>query len=162
MTIETSQPAVTMEPIGTINSSFQNKAETPIQGVLAPESSGRVEIFPAYEAGLKDIEMFSHVILIYHLHQAGDLQLIRPTFLDDEPHGVFASRHPCRPNGLGLTVVRLERRNGRFLEISGLDVLDGTPLLDLKPYIPKFDCFPGASEGWVAGKKIRSKPAGRE
>jgi tRNA-Thr(GGU) m(6)t(6)A37 methyltransferase TsaA len=88
--------------------------------------------------------------------------LARPTFLDDEPHGVFASRHPCRPNGLGLSVVRLLRREGNILHVGGIDVLDGTPLIDIKPYIPRFDCYPEASEGWITGKELRQKPPGRE
>jgi tRNA (Thr-GGU) A37 N-methylase len=82
--------------------------------------------------------------------------------LDDEPHGVFASRHPCRPNGLGLTIVKLINRHKNILEVSGIDVLDGTPLIDIKPYIPRFDCFPEANEGWVALTKERLKPVGRE
>ena len=85
--------------------------------------------------------------------RAGEVKLVRPTFLDDEPHGVFASRHPCRPNSLGLTVVRLISRVKNLLEVSGVDVLDKTPVIDIKPYIPRFDCFPEANEGWVASKK---------
>ena len=87
---------------------------------------------------------------------------MRPTFLDDEPHGIFASRHPCRPNGLGITVVKLLKRTDNLLEVSGIDVLDKTPLIDLKPYVKRFDCFPEADEGWVALKKERPKPSGRE
>ena len=87
---------------------------------------------------------------------------MRETFLDDTPHGVFASRHPCRPNGLGITIIRLTRRERNVLHAAGIDVLDGTPLIDVKPYIPRFDCFPEASEGWVATKQQRPKPEGRE
>ena len=87
---------------------------------------------------------------------------MRPTFLDDEPRGIFSSRHPCRPNGLGMTVVKLLKRTDNLLEVSGIDVLDKTPLIDLKPYIKRFDCFPEADEGWVALKKERPKPVGRE
>ncbi len=151
-----------IKPIGIIRSSFTAKEETPIQGAYSPESEGRVEVFPEYEEGLKDIETFSHLIIFYSFDRAGDVMLARPTFLDDEPHGVFASRHPCRPNSLGLTVVRLNKRISNILEISGVDVLDKTPLIDLKPYIPRFDCFPDANEGWAASKKKRPKPPGRE
>jgi tRNA (adenine37-N6)-methyltransferase len=119
-------------------------------------------MFPEYGEGLKDIEDFSHLFLIYAFDRAGSVRLVRPTFLDDTPHGIFATRHPCRPNGIGLTVVRLLRRHGNCLYISGIDVLDKTPLLDIKPYIPKFDAFPEASEGWFEGKKERPKPEGRE
>lgn len=109
-----------------------------------------------------DIEGFSHIYLLYHLDRAGDIKLIRPTFFDDQPHGIYASRHPCRPNGIGLSIVRLIKRDRNFLEIVGVDVLDGTPLLDIKPYIPRFDAIPDATEGWLTGKEWRPKPRGRE
>jgi tRNA-Thr(GGU) m(6)t(6)A37 methyltransferase TsaA len=153
---------LTLVPIGIIHSPFSSKEATPIQGAFAPEGQGRIEIYPEYAEGLKDIETFSHLILLYWFDRAGEVQLVRPTFLDDQPHGVFASRHPCRPNGLGLTVVRLLRREKNILEVSGIDVLDGTPLLDIKPYVPRFDSFPDAREGWLAKKQERPKPPDRE
>ena len=142
-----------IKPIGIIRSSFTTKEETPIQGAYSPDSKGQIEVFPEYEDGLKDIETFSHLIILYTFDRAGEVKLVRPTFLDDEPHGVFASRHPCRPGGIGLTVIRLTRRINNILEIRGIDVLDKTPLIDLKPYIPRFDCFPEANEGWATSKK---------
>ncbi len=151
-----------MKPIGVIRSPFTTKEKAPIQGAYSPESEGRIEIFPEYEDGLKDIETFSHLIIFYTFDRAGEMKLVRSTFLDDEPHGVFASRHPCRPNSIGLTVVRLNRRIDNILEISGVDVLDKTPLIDLKPYIPRFDSFPEANEGWATSKGKRPKPPGRE
>jgi len=151
-----------IKPIGIIRSPFITKEDAPIQGIYSPDSKGRVELFPEYEAGLKDIEMFSHIIVLYRFDRAGEVKLVRPTFLDDEPHGVFASRHPCRPNSLGIMVVRLISRVNNILEVSGIDVLDKTPVIDIKPYIPRFDCFPEANEGWVTSKQRRSKPAGRE
>jgi tRNA (Thr-GGU) A37 N-methylase len=90
------------------------------------------------------------------------VELVRKPFLDDVPHGIFATRHPCRPNGIGISTVRLLGREGNVLRVSGIDVLDGTPLLDIKPYVPRFDSFPEASEGWFAGKENRKKPPGRE
>lgn len=149
-------------PIGIIHSPYHNKEDTPIQGAFSPDGRGEVEVFPEFEEGLKDIDTFSHVILIYQFDRSGEVRLVRPTFLDDELHGVFASRHPCRPNGLGITVVKLLKRSKNLLEVAGIDVLDGTPLIDIKPYIPRFDCFPEANEGWVASKIQRPKPAGRE
>jgi len=151
-----------IEPIGVIHSPYKTKDACPIQGAVRPETSGSVEIFPEYTEGLKDVETFSHVILLYLFDRAGDVQLRRPTFLDDTPHGVFASRHPCRPNGIGLSIVKLEGRRGEVLQISGVDVLDATPLIDLKPYIPRFDHVEGASNGWVEDKPWRPKPASRE
>ncbi len=151
-----------IEPIGVIHSPYKTKEDCPIQPAVRPGAWGSVEVFPAYAEGLKDVETFSHIILLYLFDRAGAVQLQRPTFLDDTPHGVFASRHPCRPNGIGLSIVKLEGRRGEVLQISGLDVLDGTPLIDLKPYIPRFDRVEGASNGWVEDKTWGPKPAGRE
>ena len=150
------------KPIGIIHSPFKAKNETPIQAAFQPDARASIEVFEEYGEGLRDIEGFSHIYLIYSFDRSGEIKLVRPTFLDDEPHGIFASRHPCRPNGLGLTVAHLLERQGNRLEVAGIDVLDGTPLLDIKPYIPRFDCYPEASEGWTAGKDERSKPEGRE
>ena len=88
--------------------------------------------------------------------------MIRPTFLDDTPHGVFATRHPCRPNGIGMSIVKVARRDDNVLEVEGIDVLDQTPLMDIKPYIARFDRIEGASDGWLANKEWRPKPEGRE
>jgi len=154
--------SLTLNPIGIIHSPYTTKESCPIQGFYSPEGNGTIEVFSEYAEGLKDIDTFSHIILLYEFDRAGEIKLIRPPFLDDEPHGVFASRHPCRPNGLGISVVRLLRCKGNILEVSGIDILDGTPLIDIKPYIPRFDCFPEAAEGWIASKKWRVKPEGSE
>ncbi len=153
---------MTLAPIGIIHTPFKTKEDAPIQGAFARDSRGTVEVFPEFEDGLKDIGTFTHLILLYRFDKAGEVKLVRPTFLDDKPHGVFASRHPCRPNGIGLSVVRLLGRSKNRLEVGGIDVLDGTPLLDIKPYIVRFDCFPDAGEGWVANVRVRPKPPGRE
>jgi len=121
-----------------------------------------VEVFTPFEDGLRDIESFSHLFLIYLFDRRGEMQLVRPTFLDDRPHGIFASRHPCRPNGIGLSIVSLVRREGNVLVVKGVDVLDGTPLLDIKPYIPRFDAVESASNGWVQDTEWRRKPENRE
>lgn len=151
-----------INPIGIIYSPYKTKEECPIQPIYSADAEGKVEIFKEYAAGLKDIEMFSHLYLLYLFDRAGEIELVRPTFLDDKPHGIYASRHPCRPNGIGLSIVRLLRREGNILFVEGVDVLNETPLLDIKPYIPKFDVFDSASSGWVAGKQWRPKPGGRE
>lgn len=153
---------ITFEPIGIIHSPFKTKDQAPIQGALGTDGRGTVEVFPEYEDGLKDIEGFSHIILLYHFDRAGECKLVCQTFLDDIPHGVFACRHPCRPNGIGFSIVRLIARNGNRLEIDEVDVLDGTPLLDIKPYAPRFDCRPDAVAGWLEGTENREKPPGRE
>ncbi len=152
----------TITPIGTIHSPYKTKEACPIQGAAAPDGRGRVEVFAPYEAGLETIETFTHLFLLYLFDRSGEILLSRPTFLDDRPHGVFASRHPCRPNGLGLSIVRLEAREGRFLEVSGIDVLDGTPLVDIKPYLPRFDFREHAGNGWAEGLDFRPKPSDRE
>ena len=151
-----------MHPIGLIHSPYSEKEETPIQGTFRPGGQGRVEVFPEYVEGLKDVEGFSHLLLLYAFDRAGEIELVRPTFLDDLPHGLFASRHPARPNGIGLTIVELKRRDGAILHVRGVDTLDNTPLLDIKPYIPRFDSFPHARAGWTEGKRLRPKPTGRE
>jgi tRNA-Thr(GGU) m(6)t(6)A37 methyltransferase TsaA len=153
---------IIIEPIGIIHSPYTTKKECPIQPLYASEVVGRVEVFKQYAAGLKDIETFSHIYLLYQFDRAGEIQMIRPTFLDDEPHGIFASRHPCRPNGIGMSIVKLIKREKNILEIEGVDVLDKTPLLDIKPYIPRVDVITGATEGWIASREWRPKPGGRE
>jgi tRNA-Thr(GGU) m(6)t(6)A37 methyltransferase TsaA len=151
-----------IKALGVIYTDHATKEDAPIQGAFRPDAEGTVEVFPEYAAGLQDIGLFSHIVLIYHFDRAGKVELVRKPFLDDHPHGIFAMRHPCRPNGLGISIVRLLRHEGNMLTVSGIDVLDGTPLIDIKPYIPRFDCFPEASEGWLAGKEEREKPPGRE
>lgn len=153
---------IELKPIGVIHSPYTTKEKTPIQGVFRPEGTGWVEIYPSYEEGLKDIEGFSHIFLIYSFDRAGQVEMVRPVLLDDQPHGIFACRFPSRPNGIGLTIVRFLGKQGNRLKVGGIDVLDKTPLLDIKPYVPRFDSFPLASEGWFSGKQDRPKPPGRE
>jgi tRNA-Thr(GGU) m(6)t(6)A37 methyltransferase TsaA len=150
------------QPIGKIRSPYLQKEDCPIQPAYAADAVGEVEAFKRYSAGLKDIEGFSHLYLLYLFDRAGEIKMVRPTFLDDEPHGIFASRHPCRPNAIGMSIVRLLERTGNTLVVGGLDVLDGTPLLDIKPYVPKFDRIASASSGWVDGTPWRPKPKNRE
>jgi tRNA-Thr(GGU) m(6)t(6)A37 methyltransferase TsaA len=154
--------SVTLVPIGTIHTPFATKDDAPIQGAFHPEAEGVVELLPEFAGGLADIDGFTHLILLYEFDRAAPVQMRRQTFLGDEPHGLWATRHPARPNRIGLTVVRLLGREGALLRVGGIDVLDGTPLLDIKPYIPRFDCFQEASEGWLAGRAERPKPPGRE
>ena len=151
-----------IESIGIIHSPYKTKEECPIQGCVNPDTKGRIEIHEQYAKALHSIETFSHIILLYAFDRAGAIKLVRPTFLDDTPRGVFASRHPCRPNGIGISIVKLLSINQNILEVGGIDVLDQTPLIDIKPYIPRFDCFPDASNGWVASKTLRPKPPNRE
>lgn len=139
---------ITLSSIGIIHSPFTDKASTPIQSIRST-AVGRVEVFPDFLDGLEGIEEFSHVILIYLLHDsplAVDLKVT--PFLDNQPHGIFATRFPVRPNPIGLSVVQLLGMQGNQLEIQGVDMLDGTPLLDIKPYVPDFDVHPATRVGW--------------
>ncbi|HHY88722.1 MAG TPA: tRNA (N6-threonylcarbamoyladenosine(37)-N6)-methyltransferase TrmO [Chloroflexi bacterium] len=136
------------KPIGVIHTPILEPQGAPIQAARS-ELTGTVEVFPEYAAGLEGLEDFSHVYLLYVFHRAGpgaELQ-VKP-FLDDRLHGLFATRYPRRPNPLGLSIVRLEGRQGSRLTFRGADMLDGTPLLDIKPYIPEFDVFSVSQQGW--------------
>ncbi len=140
---------IVFTPIGTIHSPFKDIAGMPIQPTGARTDRGTVEIFDEYASGLADIEGFSRIILIYAFHQCESCQLTVTPFLDSAPRGVFATRAPCRPNAIGLSVVRLTGREGSTLFIGDIDVLDGTPLLDIKPYVPAFDAYPDSKSGWL-------------
>jgi tRNA-Thr(GGU) m(6)t(6)A37 methyltransferase TsaA len=136
-------------PIGVIHSGHRTPEETPIQPVYARGCPGRAEIRPEYAEGLKDLDGFSHLILLYHFHRAGEPRLTVVPFADDAPRGVFSTRHPQRPNPIGLSVVRLVRIEGTVLHLLDVDILDGTPLLDVKPYVPRFDGVLDARGGWT-------------
>ena len=107
-----------LKPIGIIYTPFESKEKCPIQPLYSSEAMGQVDVFKEYEQGLKDIEGFSHIYLLYLLDRSGDIKMVRPTFLDDEPHGIYASRHPCRPNGIGLSIVKLRKREYNILFVS--------------------------------------------
>ena len=128
---------VTYQPIGVIHSPFSELVGMPVQSAGAAGVAGRIELLPDYAAGLRDIGGFSHLILLYHLHLTSGAALEVTPFLDDEPHGIFATRSPKRPNALGLSVVRLTGVGADWLDIADVDVVDGTPLLDIKPYVPR-------------------------
>jgi tRNA (adenine37-N6)-methyltransferase len=136
-------------PIGVIHTPFREMQGMPIQAIAGQGVEGTIILDPAYAEGLRDIEGFSHLILLYHLHQMTQAQLVITPFLDSQPHGIFATRGPGRPNAIGFSTVRLVRVEKNLLYIQDVDMLDGTPLLDLKPYVPQFDDRAGAQIGWV-------------
>ena len=148
-------------PIGIIHSPFKESKGTPIQPSAANRAEGRVEVFPEYAAGLKDLDGFSHIILLYDFHLSKEPSLEVKPFMDDQPRGVFATRAPTRPNPIGISVVCLVKMDGNILQIRGLDVLDGTPLLDIKPYVPEFDMRGVESIGWLEGR-IHRLPTSRD
>jgi tRNA (adenine37-N6)-methyltransferase len=140
---------VSYEPIGVVRSPFHERAGMPLQSIAAAEVHGQVEIERAYAPGLRDLDGFSHLYLICHLHRSvpGDLQVV--PYLDDTVRGVFATRTPRHPNPIGLSVVRLHSVQDATLRVSGIDLLDGTPVLDIKPYVPAFDAFEAERTGWL-------------
>jgi tRNA-Thr(GGU) m(6)t(6)A37 methyltransferase TsaA len=140
---------VTYHPIGVIHTPFTDLAEMPIQPTGAASAPGTAEVFSPYAVGLTDLGGFSHVILIYHLHGAAREDLLVTPFLGSRPHGIFATRAPTRPNPIGLSIVELLGIEGNLLHLGNLDILDGTPLLDIKPYVPQFDAPLNARSGWL-------------
>ncbi len=135
-------------PIGYVRSSYTNLAQTPIQPVYTDGTQARVEVLPEYEAGLRDLEGFSHIYLIYYFHRAKPAQLILKPYLEDVEHGIFATRAPHRPNAIGFSLVRLVERQSNILIVADVDILDGTPLLDIKPFVPRFDYREDVRVGW--------------
>ena len=140
------------KPIGIIHTPFTDTEGMPIQPSGAKGVAGTVEIMPEYTDGLRDLEGFSHIILIYHFHLSRGYSLEVKPFLDDTSRGLFATRAPRRPNAIGLSVVRLREIKGSALHIEDVDIVDGTPLLDIKPFVPEFDAREFARIGWLAGK----------
>lgn len=139
---------IVYHPIGLIHSEHTAAEKTPIQPIYAQECNGKIEVFPEFAAGLTDLEDFSHIYLLYHLNRAKSSRLKVKPFLQDVERGVFSTRAPCRPNGIGMSIVRLIRRDGNRLHVQGIDVLDNTPLLDIKPYTTRFDCIQTERNGW--------------
>jgi len=145
---------ITHTPIGVIHSPFTDPADTPIQGVFADGARGEVEVFPEYADGLRDIDGFSHLIILYHFHLSNGYSLISKPFMGDNEKGIFAIRHPNRPNPIGISIVRLDTVRGNVLEISDIDILDGTPLLDIKPFVHQFDHRADIQSGWVDDQHV--------
>ncbi len=141
--------SITFEPIGVIHSPFTKLEGMPIQPAWAAGVKGAVEVFPEYADGLKDLDGFSHIVLLYHFHRSKGHRLRVVPFMDAVERGLFATRAPKRPNAIGLSVVRLRKVEGRVLHIENVDILDGTPLLDIKPYVPAFDKATRVRTGWL-------------
>ena len=144
-----------MRPIGVIHTPFTEKADTPVQASRS-QAKGSVEIYPEFADGLQDLEGLSHIFMLYIFHASEGYSLVVKPFLDDRKHGLFATRYPYRPNPIGLSLVELVGRNGNTQEIEGVDMLDGTPLLDIKPYVPEFDVRNEVRIGWYATRNEKS------
>jgi tRNA-Thr(GGU) m(6)t(6)A37 methyltransferase TsaA len=136
------------QSIGLIRTPFREAAGTPIQPAYAEDAEGWLELDERFAQALDDLEGFERVWLIYWMDRAAAFQPRVVPYRDTVEHGLFATRSPCRPNPIGLSVVRLLGRNGSVLNVKGVDMLDGTPLLDIKPYVPEFDAHPGSRAGW--------------
>ncbi|MCF8303791.1 MAG: tRNA (N6-threonylcarbamoyladenosine(37)-N6)-methyltransferase TrmO [Bacteroidales bacterium] len=150
---------IELNPIGSIHTPYKSLEGMPIQSRGARGVKGTVEVFEKYREGLNDLEGFSHVVLLYHFHKNTDYKLTVVPFLDSKPRGLFATRAPKRPNPIGLTIVELERIENGILYISNVDMLDGTPLLDIKPHVPFFDDQKEVRIGWLeeVGKNASDK-----
>jgi tRNA-Thr(GGU) m(6)t(6)A37 methyltransferase TsaA len=144
--------SLTIAPIGLIHTPFKYAQGTPIQAAVSKGAQGVVELLPEFIAGLRDLAEFERLWLIYQLDRASAVQLVVRPYMDTAERGVFATRSPARPNHLGLSAVRLLRVERSRLLIADVDMLDGTPLLDIKPYVPAFDSFENARAGWYANK----------
>jgi tRNA-Thr(GGU) m(6)t(6)A37 methyltransferase TsaA len=163
---ETNDVSMKISPIGVIHSSLKEAKGSPIQPVYAKDSEGVVEVYEPYRKALKDLEGFERIWLLYWFHKAAETKLLVTPYLDTVERGLFATRAPCRPNPIGISPVKLLRiENGRIY-ISEVDILDGTPLLDIKPYVSRFDIFKVERNGWqdhvsdvpcVADKRFHNK-----
>ncbi len=149
---------IKLKPIGVIRTPYKEPKGMPIQGKFKKGVRGTIHLHPKYRNGLKDIENFSHLILIYYFNRSKEERLVGKPFLEDKEHGIFAIRSPHRPNHLGLSIVKLEKVKGNTIAFSEVDILDGTPLLDIKPYVAQFDSRARVKSGWIdrhfKGKKI--------
>jgi tRNA-Thr(GGU) m(6)t(6)A37 methyltransferase TsaA len=151
-------------PIGIIHSPFKTTEGMPIQPTGAQSIRGTIDINPEFAPGLKDLDGFSHIILLYHFHRSKRTRLEVIPFLDSRPRGIFSTRASSRPNPIGISMVELVKIERNILHIKNVDILDGTPLLDIKPYVPEFDQYPAEKIGWledVKGRVIKKKSDSR-
>ncbi len=158
---ETMNNKIEMEPIGLIHTPYFEHRDIPIQGRFKPEVEAWLEVEKKYESGLMDLEGFSYAILLYIFHGSDKVMMTGRPFLEDTSHGIFSIRSPHRPNHIGLSVVRVICVDGCCLHFSNVDMLDKTPLLDIKPYVSHFDSFSDASNGWIDKHFENGKTPGR-
>ncbi len=146
-----------LEPIGLVHSPFTSQAGVPVQPALAgPKDEGTIEIYEQFAAGLDGLDGFERIWVVSWFHRAGPVRLRVTPYLERQERGLFATRAPSRPNPIGISPVRLLRRTGPLLYVADLDLLDGTPVLDLKPYAPTFDVFPASRQGWLQNRARKS------
>lgn len=152
---------IELKPIGIIHTPFTKLEGMPIQPTGAAGVHGTVQVFEEYHAGLKDLDGFSHIILLYYFHRSREFNLQVIPFMDTKSRGLFATRAPKRPNPIGLSIVQLDRIEKGVLHIQNVDILDGTPLLDIKPFVPAFDSYAEVLTGWLeeAGRSVKIQKA---
>jgi tRNA (adenine37-N6)-methyltransferase len=149
---------ITYRTIGIIRSPFKTRTDMPVQPVGDASADGFVDVDPEFQEGLRDLDGFTHIIVLYHFHKTQSYTLTVTPFLDTAPRGIFSTRAPSRPNAIGLSIVRLRAIEANRLSVTQLDIIDETPLLDIKPYVPEFDSHPDAYGGWFE----RSRGAARQ
>lgn len=148
---------ITFTEIGIIHSPHKERKGAPIQPAGATEFKGRVEVFPQFEEGLSDLDGFERIILLYHLHLSEGFSLMTKPFLDHKKRGLFSTRAPKRPNQIGISIVQLIGVEKNILHVKGIDIVDKTPLIDIKPYVPQFDSFPDSRAGWVDAANLSAQ-----
>ena len=146
---------ITLQPIGYLETPFNDIADMPIQPSVLADTRGKAVLEEKFAPGLKDLDGFSHIILLFLLHKISGYQLEVVPFMDTLPHGIFATRSPKRPNRIGMSIVRVESVAGNVLQFKGVDMLNGSPLLDIKPYYSYFDQQTQVCNGWLEGKTLR-------
>ena len=149
---------IELSPIGIIHTPYKDPQGVPIQPVFSKDVVGTVEVLPEYKKGLSDLDGFSHIILLYFFHKSTGYKLLCRPFLDNQERDLFATRAPRRPNPIGLSVVELLKIEDHVMTVGSPDILDGTPLLDIKPYVPEFDCRDTVKTGWYekAGNRTQT------
>lgn len=150
---------IELQPIGIVHSPFKEQPGTPIQPAYGQNARGKVEIFEPYCAALKDLSGFSRVWLIYYFDRAKTWEPLVVPYRDVCKRGLFATRAPARPNAIGISAVKLVAVEQDAIEVEGLDILDGTPVLDIKPYVPRFDSYPDEKAGWLDNESVDKKAA---
>ena len=146
---------ITLQPIGYLETPFNDIADMPIQPSVLADTRGKAVLDEKFMPGLKDLDGFSHIILLFLLHKISGYQLEVVPFMDTLPHGIFATRSPKRPNRIGMSIVRVESVVGNIVHFKGVDMLNGSPLLDIKPYYSYFDQQTQVRNGWLEGKTLR-------
>lgn len=146
---------ITLSPIGRLETPFNDIADMPIQPSVLADTRGKAVLDEKFVPGLKDLDGFSHIILLFLLHKISGYQLEVVPFMDTLPHGIVATRSPKRPNRIGMSIVRVESVDGNILHFKGVDMLNGSPLLDIKPYYSYFDQQTQVRNGWLEGKTLR-------